>query len=203
MILTSYYKGLDLVKHKDQVISISGDRGRGEKFTGEYYQPLAPKKDFWEIWHDNIGKISPAENTKYYIREYYEQVLSKLDVNKVYEELDNKILLCYEDPRAFCHRQIVAAWFELYLGLEVPEVEDGKEGNLVVKTNREFIKDYLEEVITSRVDMRGFNTLYALNLYNKAEALEAKAQTNYDLEIAKQLEELAFGEANIKRNTLK
>ena len=126
-----------------------------------------------------------------------------MDVNKVYEELDNKILLCYEGPSAFCHRQIVAAWFELYLGLEVPEVEDGKEGNLVVKTNREFIKDYLEEVITSRVDMRGFNTLYALNLYNKAEALEAKAQTNYDLEIAKQLEELAFGEANIKRNTLK
>ena len=35
------------------------------------------------------------------------------------------------------------------------------------------------------------------------DSLEAKAQTNYDLEIAKQLEELAFGEANIKRNTLK
>lgn len=220
MILTSSYNNIDLKKYKDQVVSISGDRGKSFKtivdgkevgYTGPCYSDLAPKKGFWLVWHDNIGKISPAENAKFYIREFYKQVLSKLDVNKVYEELDNKILLCYEDSDKFCHRQIVAAWFELFLGIEVPEVVEGKdmalgmegepsnEKNLEVRTKRNAIKNYLEEVIMSSIDMKGFKTLYALNLYKKGLALEEKAQTNNDYELAKSLQELAFGEANIRK----
>ena len=47
MILTSYYKGLDLVKHKDQVISISGDKGHREEFTGEYYKLREHHATWW------------------------------------------------------------------------------------------------------------------------------------------------------------
>jgi len=32
------------------------------------------------------------------------------------------ILLCYEKPNEFCHRHIVAAWFEILLGIHVPEI---------------------------------------------------------------------------------
>ena len=191
MIYTSSYRDIDLKAFKDQVLSISGDRGKLVDYNGECYPKLAPKKDFWNKWHDNIGKISDIENAKYYIDSYYKEILSKLDVNKEFKELENKILLCYEDPRAFCHRSIVAAWFELYLGLSVPEVK--QKGDVLVEVQRgKFVKKYLEEVIKENVDMKGFNTLYSLNLYNKSEELLNNAKTNSDIELAKYLENLAF-----------
>ena len=68
------------------------------------------------------GKISEEENTRYYIEEYYKQVLSKLDPERVYRKLDNSTLLCYEDPDDFCHRHVVAAWFNLLLGNTIQPV---------------------------------------------------------------------------------
>jgi hypothetical protein len=203
MIYTSSYRAINLKDYKDQVISISGDRGKLVDYKGECYPTLAPKKGFWQEWHNNIGKVSAKENAKFYIREYYKQVLSKLDVNKEYKNLDNKILLCYEDPRAFCHRQIVASWFELYLKEDVPEVEEDKDKKLVVKTSRTFIKNYLEEVIKENVDMKGFDSLYALNLYNKGEELEKRALNNNDLELAKYLKDLAIEETYDNKNKLR
>ena len=40
------------------LISISGDRGRSVGFVGKAIPQLAPKRSFWNIWHENIGKIS-------------------------------------------------------------------------------------------------------------------------------------------------
>ena len=202
MIYTSSYRALDLKEYKYQVLSISGDRGKMAEYTGECYPALAPKKEFWEVWHSNIGKVPIRENTKYYIREYYKQVLSKLDVNKEFAKLDNKILLCYEDPRAFCHRQIVASWFELYLGQPVLEVEQQGD-KLVTRNTNPFIKNYLEEVIMADVDMMGFDNLASLNLFKKGDELEKKAVTNNDIEIAKYLKELAFNNMSIEKPVLK
>lgn len=72
---------------------------------------LAPKLSFWKVWHknQNFGMISEEENNKYYVEHYYEQVLLKLDPEEIYRELDNSILLCYEENTEFCHRHIVAA----------------------------------------------------------------------------------------------
>ena len=202
MILTSCYREIDEKKYKDQIYSISGDRGRAVDYKGKCYPALAPKRDFWEVWHSNIGKISERENAKYYIDKYYEEVLSKLDVNKVYKELDESILLCYEDARAFCHRHIVAAWFELMLGVRVPEVKI-KNGSLVEAPRGNFIKNYLEEVIKSNVDMKGFNTLYSLNLYNRSKMLEAHAKNNSDIELSRYLDNLAFeSDEIVKTKTL-
>ena len=84
MILTSCYDNIDhRDKFKYQVVSISGDRGKGRKYNGTCYPDLAPKKSFWLKWEANEGKLSPEENNKYYIREFYHQVLSKLDVEVV------------------------------------------------------------------------------------------------------------------------
>ena len=91
------------------LISISGDRGKSAKFQGKLLSCLAPKRDFWQTWHDNIEKIPEEENTKYYIEEYYKQVLSKVEFEALFEKEEEVILLCYEESDEFCHRHIVAA----------------------------------------------------------------------------------------------
>lgn len=78
------------------------------------YPDLFPKKSF-------LFKYKKDHNEEDYIQAYYEQVLSKLDPEKVYEDLKDNTLLCWEKAGKFCHRRLVAAWLELSLGVEVPE----------------------------------------------------------------------------------
>lgn len=169
MIYTSSYNEQKRTIFK--TYSISGDRGKSANYNKECYPKLAPKLSFWRVWHDNIGKISEEENNKYYVEEYFKQVLSKLDPESVYDELLGSTLLCYENNTEFCHRHIVAAWFELLLGVHVPEINYIRE-----EVERpEYIKDYLEEAIRKNVNMKGFNSLRARYLFHKSELLEAKA----------------------------
>ena len=116
-------------------VSISGDRGKMENYTGKCYPALAPKLGFWKIWHENIGKISEEENTEYYVREYINQVLNNLNPATVFCHLDNSILLCYEPSLVFCHRHIVALWLEKNLSIKVPEIIID-ENNKITETSR-------------------------------------------------------------------
>jgi hypothetical protein len=159
MICTSNYS--NKFNPKVRVVSISGDKGKDANFEGECYPALAPKKGFWEIWHKNIGKRSPKENNTYYIEEYYKQVLANLDPYEVYNDLDGAILLCYEKEKDFCHRQIVAAWFELFMpNVIVPEIKvighymENKERPLYPK-----IKAYLEECIKQTINIEGYDDI--------------------------------------------
>ena len=34
------------------LVSISGDKGKSVNFVGNTYTKLAPKKEFWKIWHN-------------------------------------------------------------------------------------------------------------------------------------------------------
>ena len=172
MIKTSSYKNFKSNLFK--TISISGDRGKLAGYNGNCYPQLAPKLSFWKKWHENIGVISEEENNKFYIEEYYKQVLSKFNPEKVYSELDHSILLCYEDNEDFCHRHIVAAWFELFLDKEVPEsIIDGFKIIDVIRPT--YIKQILENVIKENKNMRGFTSLRALYLFEKSEYLENQA----------------------------
>jgi hypothetical protein len=59
-------------------------------------------------------------------REEYDKrfrwILSKLDAEKLYRSLgDDAVLLCYEKHNDWCHRRLVAEWFETELGIVVPE----------------------------------------------------------------------------------
>ena len=135
---------------------------------------LAPKRSFWETWHENIGILSEEENTKYYIEQYYLEVLSKLDPEEIYRELDCSFLLCYEDSMEFCHRHIIAAWLEILLNIEVSEVK--VNGLYIERVERpSYIKEYLEEIMKTYKDMRGFNSLCALYLFEQSEELEKEA----------------------------
>ncbi|HEY9597454.1 MAG TPA: DUF488 family protein, partial [Cyanophyceae cyanobacterium] len=63
-----------------------------------------------------------------YIEEYNDQ-LFLLNPRQVWDELHElardaePILLCYEKPGQFCHRRLVAKWFEVELGEAVEEVQ--------------------------------------------------------------------------------
>lgn len=172
MIYTCSYKNFNTNLLKG--ISISGDRGKSVDFSGQAYPSLAPKKEFLKIWHNNIGRISDEENNRYYIEEYYKQVLSHLDPLKVFRDLDYTTLLCYEDTNDFCHRHIVAAWFKLFLDFDVKEVK--VKGLYVeeLEINNEII-NILENVIKENANLHGFNNIRAFYIFHKSELLEQRA----------------------------
>ncbi len=142
MICTSSYENC-----KDsRGVSISGNSGKDAGFCGRSYIKLAPKRNFWKIWKENLGKVSKYESDKYYIHEYYSQVLSKLDPIDVYRDLDGCILLCYEKPYEFCHRHIVACWLEESLKIWVPEVKAPNcTDKIILEYNYEDIRELLKQ----------------------------------------------------------
>ena len=144
MIKTSHYNNCNTNKYK--VYSISRDKGKDANYCGDCFLTLAPKKEFFKTWRHNRGLINEKTNNEYYMREFYEQVLKPLNPEEIYQKLDNSILLCYEEHNEFCHRHIVAAWFELTLGVEVLEVkvDNFKEE---VLDRLEYIKKYLNEIM--------------------------------------------------------
>ena len=108
MIYTSYFAKIKELE-RNGITSISICAKAPNWYTGLQYKKLAPKYDFFMKWkqtHDN----------EYYIKCFNEQVLSKLDAMRVYQELcllansDNFALICYEKPSDFCHRHLVANW---------------------------------------------------------------------------------------------
>jgi hypothetical protein len=102
MIQTSYYQ------KSGSLIS----QGVPKWYTGELYKMLAPP---WEI-----VKI---ENEATFRRLYHEVVLSKLNPVHVADDLEGKVLLCWELPGQFCHSRLVAEWLEKNLLIEVPELD--------------------------------------------------------------------------------
>ena len=115
MIRTSCFK-----KSKDEAHTVSIARSdfpwpmKGYRF--EKYPPLLPSLSLLREWR--AGKISKEA----YTQRYYNETLSRLDPQKVYNDLDGKILLCHEPPGEFCHRRLVARWLEDSLNIEVPEL---------------------------------------------------------------------------------
>lgn len=181
MIYTGNYKNCN--QDSLHTVSISGDKGKLVDYKGMSYPKLAPKKEFWTVWHDNIGKISEEENTKYYIEEYYKQVLSKLDPDKIYHELlknNYYVLLCYEDNLDFCHRHIVSSWFNLFLDIEVPEIKivNNKKNIILKPENMDFITNVLEECIRKDINMYNFNCIRAAYLYDMSALIDKEIILN-------------------------
>ena len=144
MIKTSNYNNCRTDKY--QVYSISRDKGEDANYNGDCFLDLAPKKKFFKTWRHNRGLIDEITNNEYYIQEFYNQVLKELDPQEIYEKLDNSILLCYEEHNEFCHRHIVAAWFELTLGVTVKEVRI-KDSEEEILDRPEYIKIYLNKIM--------------------------------------------------------
>jgi len=106
---TSYfakYKGLN---------SISISIGKPKWYDGESYPQLYP------TW-DMVMEYKKTTDHILYTRKYISTILGKLDPAEVYNDLNDKVLLCWEKSTEFCHRQIVAKWIELNMGVRVTEI---------------------------------------------------------------------------------
>ena len=112
MIYTSYFAKLRSLP--DYIVPISICGKAPEWYQGLQYKKLAPKYDFFMEWKRN-------KDNNFYIKYFQEQVLDKLnpidvtlDLSKMaYGNIGEKdiALICYEKPSDFCHRHLVADWF--------------------------------------------------------------------------------------------
>ena len=99
---------------KDDAVSIAAKHPPW--FKGDSYPALFPKYNFFKKYKEDGDEEA-------YRKSYYEQVLSKLDAQKVYDDLKDKTLLCWEKSGAFCHRRIVAEWLYNELGVVIEECD--------------------------------------------------------------------------------
>ena len=107
MIYTGRFSDIEKYEHAGLVlVSIAGYAP--ENYKGIQFKTLAPKYAWWQKWHDQ------HLSNDWYKAQYQETVLDKLNPKVIANRLrsfgDNVILLCYEPPTDFCHRQLVAQW---------------------------------------------------------------------------------------------
>lgn len=102
-------------------IAISRGIPRGLRAGYSICRALAPGS-----WYRSCSSIKEYRNL------YMAEILGKLDAHEMWNRLHEiagvhePVLLCYERPpfdevRNYCHRRMVADWFERELGYEVPE----------------------------------------------------------------------------------
>ena len=116
MITTSYFA---MAKYIKNPLSISNMTPAWYK--GNALKMLAPPFQLIEMFKS--GYISEKDFTI----DFKEQVLAPLNPKDVYSYIvdkfgDDATLLCYEKSGDFCHRRLVAQWFEKGLGFKVPEL---------------------------------------------------------------------------------
>lgn len=131
---TSYFwKALHEPAQNAQYVSISRQNMRGAE-NMPTYAALMPN---WNIIKMAHAMGYSEESFLRYKQAYFEQ-LRALDANKVYNDLKDKVLVCFEAPKdlaagkKFCHRRMVAGWIEEELGIVVPEETRVKEQHLIV-----------------------------------------------------------------------
>mgnify|MGYP003297035356 CR=1 FL=1 len=120
MIYTSYFAKLNKLPNNIVPISICGKAP--DWYTGLQYKKLALKYDFFIQWKQ-------THDDNYYIEHFKSEVLDKLNINDVLQELymfshgHDIALICFEKPTDFCHRHLVADWITENTNEEVKEYE--------------------------------------------------------------------------------
>ncbi len=104
MIYTSYFGNMKKLD-KDKCVAIC--RWVPRWYNGKQYIDVAPTVSILRKWKDGP---QDREAMNEYIREYQKQVLETLDPQKIRQDLDGKILLCYEKTGDFCHRHLLSDW---------------------------------------------------------------------------------------------
>ena len=116
-----------------QYVSISRQKQRGAEHIPTY-EALLPSWDIINMAHE--ANYSPESFVKY--RDLYYRQLDQLDSVKVYNDLKDCIVICFESPKdlstgkKYCHRRMFAGWVEEKLGIVVPEDVREKDKALIV-----------------------------------------------------------------------
>ncbi len=117
-IYTTYFDNIHNLP--SEIVPISIARKPPKWWDGLEYKKLAPKEDFFLTWREN-------RDNNYYTQQFFEKVIGGLEANVVVAELQGLVpcsrkiaLVCYEEPKEFCHRHLVAWWLR-QCGFEVDE----------------------------------------------------------------------------------
>ena len=103
-------------------ISIAQTAPRRVEAGFKLYQALVPGKWLFDPTYKDYAT---------YRERYFHEILAPLDPQKVWDDLHalagghEPVLLCHEHlrkPDEWCHRRMVAEWFEQALGIAVPEM---------------------------------------------------------------------------------
>lgn len=117
-MMTSCYS----IYNGDNGVSIAGRYPA--YFGGRQFKTLAPL--YWFFINYKL-----TQNKELYTERYNNLILKPLDAAKIYSVLgEDSVLLCWEHPGLFCHRRLVAKWFESELGILIPEFEPIKQQSL-------------------------------------------------------------------------
>lgn len=121
------------------LVSITGDGGNAWGFYGNAYKKMSPRMYLWQYYEQNPDNLTEEQLIDWYIKTFYELRLKELNPYELLNTLNKKfgndiILLCHELPSLeinkghFCHRRLLADWFELETGIIVPEISIDKNG---------------------------------------------------------------------------
>jgi len=137
---------------KDDGISIA----KFVPFKIDCYDVLFPNCDL-------VKKYKKDKDERKFFKEYY-SYLKTLNQNKVYNDLKDKTLLCYEKSEDFCHRSIVSYWLERELSVCVPEYDYD-----ILEFQNEY--RYLSNFWPCNVDMFGAIWSSLENIYQAGKCL--------------------------------
>ena len=193
---------------------ITSDFGKKAKYQGISYRSLIPSRTLLKFYQDNKRILSKEELERIFILKYYHENLINLNPLELYKKLNyfyTSVLLSYEDVTEFSYRHIIASWFELLLDVKIQEVKI-TNSNIEVLERPSYIKDTLESVMKENINMKGFNSLRALFLYQMGERIEAKINLlknnskedfdNYHLEANRLKEEARIIEENYNKEKI-
>jgi len=91
-------------------------------YNGREYKILAPKYWFFKRYKDKDDEM--YLNQDFYVENYYNEVLSKLDPQRVLMELgENAVMLCWEVSGKFCHRHLASEWLRANLDIQITELQ--------------------------------------------------------------------------------
>ena len=108
MLYTSYFNNIPNLP--STIIPIAICAKCPDDYSGLHYLKLKPTWEIWQSWTANHNELE-------YARKFNLDVLSPLDPKLIATELhqmansDDVALICYENPKQFCHRHLVATWF--------------------------------------------------------------------------------------------
>jgi len=118
-------------------------------FEGEVRKDLAPKLSTLTAYKK--GEITDME----YIAEYVNVIYSH-DIDRLAEELDGHVLLCYCPKTALCHRLLLAQYLHLETRVEFEEIGGFAEAwQVPVKNKAHPLEMALSEDMLNKCDLHG------------------------------------------------
>jgi hypothetical protein len=151
----------------DRAASIAAITPKG--FKGEVRKDLSPKWSLVKAYKD--GKITEAE----YIMEYGKKIYA-LDLERIADELDGKILLCYCDKNAMCHRTLLGLFLHTELGADVEEI--GGFGELFTVPFNEVENPLMLTLSDKNIEKHGLQDLGTNNIIGKWRELKKRGLLN-------------------------